>query len=575
VATTAERRSAEGVEGDVDILTRFETWASTRPTAPFLYYGPTRQTFTFAEFDGLARRIQGALIELGATATERIATVLNSNLTTSLTMVGAWKANLVYAPVSPHFHGLMLHHQLSDSRPSIVVADRRSLPLLDSVLADVDSIRTLVVVEDDPLATAPLPGGYADGLEVVSLGAAIDAAGTGTLPPLPRHAKDPVEIIYTSGTTGAPKGVVHPRRWLSHHTYAMRSLLTHDDVVYTDLPMCHIGGAVSNFARAMSAGCGVAMWDRFSTTEFWTRVAESRSTTAILIDVMIEWLRKSATSGDSANTLNKAYLQPLRSDHLDIAKRFGIDFVQAGFGMTESGGCVYSLIEELPEGSGTPKDLYHGYSHDDLIAVADAVGIAVERDPSAVDGGYMGRPLPYISARIVDDDDHEVADGEPGELVFRSDEPWVLFDGYLGQPEATVRAMRNQWFHTGDICRRAGADRFHFIDRRSYRIRRRGENISTFHIESVIQAHPTVDACAVLPVPEIDGDEDEIALFVTPVDGSTLSADEVRAWSEDRLPRFMVPLHITVVDELPRTPTSKVEKAALARFITSLQEAAR
>src|SRR5437763_348424 len=153
---------------------------------------------------------------------------------------------------------------------------------------------------------------------------------------------DPANVIYTSGTTGPSKGVLQPYRWIAQYTWSLRALLTEDDVIYNDLPLYHVGGAIANFGRALWSGCEVALWNRFSPDRFWQRIESRGATAAILLDVMMPWLTKAAPSdADRRNTLNKVHMQPLPLYHADFARRFGIDHVTAGFGQTESGAPLF------------------------------------------------------------------------------------------------------------------------------------------------------------------------------------------------------------------------------------------
>ena len=104
--------------------------------------------------------------------------------------------------------------------------------------------------------------------------------------------------------------------------------------------------------------------------------------------------------------------------------------------------------------------------------------------------GTCGRPRPGVEARVVDENDCEVAPGEVGELIVRTDRPWAMNHGYYKNPEATARAWRNGWFHTGDAFRVGEDGQYFFVDRMKDAIRRRGENISSFEVETEICAHP-------------------------------------------------------------------------------------
>src|SRR5690606_18540735 len=128
--------------------------------------------------------------------------------------------------------------------------------------------------------------------------------------------------------------------------------------------------------------------------------------------------------------------------------------------------------------------------------------------------GSCGRPRDGVEARIVDDNDIEVEDSRIGELVMRSDTPWAFTVGYLNNPEATARAWRNGWFHTGDAFRRDAEGNYFYVDRIKDAIRRRGENISAFEVEREILHHEAVADVAVVGVRSPDGDDDVMAVIV-------------------------------------------------------------
>ena len=134
--------------------------------------------------------------------------------------------------------------------------------------------------------------------------------------------------------------------------------------------------------------------------------------------------------------------------------------------------------------------------------------------------------------------------------------------GYHNNLEATARAWRNGWFHTGDAFRRDEAGNFFFVDRLKDAIRRRGENISSFEVEVEIGAHPRIRESAVVGVPSEFG-EDEVMAIVSPVPGEEVDPVELIAFLTPRLAHFMVPRFIRVLAELPKTPTQKVEKYIL------------
>ncbi|MFC3245042.1 hypothetical protein ACFOJ6_25630 [Gordonia humi] len=129
-------------------------------------------------------------------------------------------------------------------------------------------------------------------------------------------------------------------------------------------------------------------------------------------------------------------------------------------------------------------------------------------------------------------------------------------------PEATAAAWRNGWFHTGDTARRDADGNYYFADRLKDAIRRRGENISSMEVEVEIMAHESVREAAVVAVPS-DVSEDEVMAVVAPVPGATIDPGELIRFLEPRMAYYMVPRYVRIVDELPKTPTSKIQKNAV------------
>jgi crotonobetaine/carnitine-CoA ligase len=178
--------------------------------------------------------------------------------------------------------------------------------------------------------------------------------------------------------------------------------------------------------------------------------------------------------------------------------------------------------------------------------------------------GTLGRVRGRFDARVADEDDAEVPDGRPGELLVRHREPWAFAAGYDGLPEATAAAWRNLWFHTGDRVVREPDGVFRFVDRLKDVIRRRGENISSHEVEQALLAHEDVAAAAVVPVPSDLGDEEVLACVVAR-GGVRLDPAALIEFCAPQLPSFAVPRYVDVLAELPLTPTGKVEKFRLRK----------
>ena len=162
---------------------------------------------------------------------------------------------------------------------------------------------------------------------------------------------------------------------------------------------------------------------------------------------------------------------------------------------------------------------------------------------------------PFNEVRLVDEHDEEVPVGEVGEMMVRSPEPWALNLGYYGDPDASVAAWRNGWFHTGDVFRRDEAGWHYFVDRQRDTIRRRGENISSFEVEAVLNGYPGTQEVAVVGVRTEHGD-DEVFAAVQVADPAAFDPAAFHAWALERLPRYMAPRYVEAFAQLPRNRTT-------------------
>jgi crotonobetaine/carnitine-CoA ligase len=173
----------------------------------------------------------------------------------------------------------------------------------------------------------------------------------------------------------------------------------------------------------------------------------------------------------------------------------------------------------------------------------------------------IGHPVTWMDYGVVDEHDHLLGPGEPGQLVFRPLIPNAMAKGYYKDPEATALAFRNFMFHTGDLASYDEDGCLHYRGRMQERIRRRGENISALELELVTLRHPQVLEAAAFAVPGEFG-EDDVKLDV--VAQGELGLEELRGWLVENLPRFMVPRYLELRESFPKTPSERVEKYKLA-----------
>jgi crotonobetaine/carnitine-CoA ligase len=173
-----------------------------------------------------------------------------------------------------------------------------------------------------------------------------------------------------------------------------------------------------------------------------------------------------------------------------------------------------------------------------------------------------GKCSPDFDTRIVDDNDNELPAGQSGEVVIRPLRPHVMFEGYWKRPADTLKIMRNLWLHTGDIGMFDKDGFFYFLDRKKDYLRRRGENISSYEMETTFRDHPDIEDIAVHAVlSQLTEDEVKVTAVLKP--GAKLTEEELCLWAVDRLPYFAVPRYIEFRADFPRNPVGRILKYQL------------
>ncbi|WP_210243869.1 AMP-binding protein [Mesorhizobium sp. B2-1-3A] len=492
-----------------------ERWATTQPDKIFAIFADGSR-WTYAETLASTIRTANALKALGVRQGDRVLCWLPNGADCLLSWLGLNYLGAVFVPINLSYRGNILAHtvKLSEARLGIVHAE------LHQRLGDVERARLEQIV---------VLGGKGHPVPGLRVHQAESFTSTDDNPPAlerPIVPWDMQAIVFTSGTTGPSKGVMSSYM----HIYSMAvsaPFLGSDDRYLIHLPLFHSAGVMPITAMLIHGG-SVVVVEAFSTEDFWPLVRRTGVTTAILLGVMGGFLLKRPPSGDDReHTLRTCTYVPLNETALEFHQRFGTE-IHTHFNMTEI-----------------------------------SMPIVSEANPKAL--GSAGKPRAGVQVRIVDENDCEVDVGAVGELVVRTDCPWAMNHGYALDPQATVAAWRNGWFHTGDGFRRDADGNFYFVDRLKDAIRRRGENISSFEVESEVLAHPSVrEAAAIAIKSEIA--EDEVLAVVSLKDGATLDPAELIEFLRPRMAHFMIPRYVRVVEALPRTPTAKIEKIKLREF---------
>ncbi len=485
-------------------------------------------TVTAAHLVDVSSRLAFSLRMMGVSQGDRVATLIENSIEAVYAWWGIILAGAIAVPVNTAYKGEYLRHQLADSGSKVVIVAAEFLDRLEAVAATIESVQHVVIISDTPSTISST---------ATSLWSEL-LTSEAILPEINTKPSDLGTFIYTGGTTGLSKGCM-----LSHnyHEALTRQIgicweRTAEDVVWTPLPLFHFNAITTAVIGPLVFGGRSAIYRRFSVSNFWPEMNRVGATITSTLGTMAyllahdvdrpEMPRSGAPEANTTLRLLGAAPMPVEVD--DIMKnRFGLTTFSAAYGVTEA-----SLISWQPPG---------GYNK------PNAAGVINDE---------------YFDVRIFDAEDNEVPRGDRGEIVIRPKRPEVMFAGYWGRPEVTVETSRNWWYHTGDIGIVDEENFLFFVDRKADYLRRRGENIASFEVESIIMGHGQIADVAVHAVPS-PLTEDDLKITATRVEGATVSEEELFIWCVEQLPYFALPRYIEFRTDLPRSPVGRVLKREL------------
>ncbi len=488
--------------------------------------------FTYAGFD---RRVRSLASGIRAYGMGGVVPTLLPNCADAVALwFAANRAGAVWAPLNTGFRGIGLAHAINLTGSRDLIVDRLLVDPLVAAAEHLEHLERLFVrgLDDEASRTLSRSGRRFTVLPFEAVACADDGASSHS----PLSPADPSLLIYTSGTTGASKACELSHRYvLGHSAILARVARMHaDDVIFCPYPVFHWDATIGTVGPALHLGATAVITERFSVSRFWEDVRRYGVTVFDFMGATLTFIHDQDPREDDAdNPARLGWGVPMPAFQTDFERRFGLRLAE-GYGSTELGVIVfYDLDDDRP-----------------------------------VPPGSCGRCLPEFRLRILDDDGRPLPPGRVGEIAARpaaADDRHLMMTGYYRMPEANREAFRDGWFHTGDLGRLDRAGNLYFEGRGKDAIRRRGENISAFEIEQVVESHPAVVEAAAYGVPS-EFTEEDVALAVVIRDGCELGADEIREHCRGRMARYMVPDHVRFLDALPKTPTEKVSKRLLREW---------
>ncbi|MBI3965788.1 MAG: AMP-binding protein [Chloroflexi bacterium] len=505
---------------------------------PFLYFRD--QMLTYDEVNRRADGLAAGLLAAGVRHGTNLAVMLPNCLEFLDVWFGLCKLGAIEVPINTAFRGYQLEYILNDSNADTLVLSARFLDRLAQVRANLTSLRRIYVLRDptDPTDAAPIPSDLdlevhpfgalqSDGRRKTEDGGGLESPSSVLRLPSVDY-RDLMAILHTSGTTGPSKGVMvcHAHQYRLARNMALNVGLGPDDVYLNFYPFFHNTAMCLITYPVMLTDGAVVIVERFSASRFWDDVRRYGCTAWYFLGSMLEILCKAPPS-------------PTDRDHM----------LRIGWGLAASAEQIAAFESRF----GVP--LLSGYGSTEANVVSYESADA--RRP-----GSCGKPWPDWDVLVFDEHDTPVPPQQTGEIAIRPRVPFASFLGYYNKPEATVAAWRNLWFHTGDAGYFDEDGYLYFVDRIKDVIRRRGENISSYDVETVVNRHPAVLESAAVAVKSELG-EDEVKIVVVLKPDAQLAPAELIAHCATELAYFAVPRYVELKPALPRTPTDKVEKYKL------------
>ena len=505
------------------IRTLLETSVSRKPDKVLFAFKD--QQVTYSEVLRTVSRIANGFLNLGIKKGDRVAILLPNCLEFPFCWLAANMMGAVMVPVNSRFVGDEVKYILNHSEAKLLVTSNGHRGMIEETRSGLNFLDHIINI-DKHGRERDIP--YSSLLEASAVP-----------PPASIDEDDLAVLLYTSGTTGNPKGCMASHYYFVNLADIEARLfdLSEEDHVFTAQPFYYMDPQW-NTLMVMMRNATLAFAEKFSTSKFWDEIRRYGITCFYCIGSMTSFLFNMPPS-----ELDKAH-------KLKLVQTSGIH------------PRVHKAWEER----------FNAPVYEVYASTETACDIAVTADRDRKVGtACIGRPVYYREAKVVDENDAEVKPGEVGEIVLKRARG--MMTGYYKDPEATEHAFRGGWFHSGDLAYKDEDGDYHFVGRKKDIIRRGGENISASSLEQVLMSHPKIMDAAVIPVPDkIRGEEVKAYVVLKP--NETADYEEIVDFCEQNMAAFKVPRYFEFRDNLPKTPSERVQKRKLLDEKPDLTEGA-
>jgi long-chain acyl-CoA synthetase len=508
---------APGVHAHEQTIAQRIFAATSRVPHSVLFYADGND-WTAGRLANDARRLAHGMLALGLKPGDRVVTQLANRPEACVIFAACFAAGVIVVPLNPEYKPAEVLNYLSMLRPSLYFCEAKYFAAAAGVPSSVVDSRRRFIVGEDTAHT-----GLAS-WETLKM----DTAGA--LPTVDPHA--PAVLIHTSGTTGNPKFVVHTNASLNEIVDSFNPAAFNDQTRFAIALSPYFISGFAAIVTTMARGMCLALLDGFDPDAMLDAVEKYRCTGVGLTPYQTS----------SLNDAQRA--RPRRVDSLKLCT-VGGDV------------CHPAIMQAFAEIFRQP--LYS------LWGMSEGIGTV---SVGSVPGAFVAAPDCF---QLVDDNGHEVRDGEAGEFIIRGGN---LFKGYWLGPDQIDDGRRNGWFHTGDIMRKDADGNLHFVARKKDVIVTAAINVAPAEVERELLTHPVVAEAAVIGVAD-DVLGQRVIGFVVLRDASRTSADEVLDYLKTRLVGYKVPERLIVLDEIPRTGMGKAIRPRLQEHAAQALSAVR